>query len=175
MDPASNELLRRLRQQLILAQVRLMEIEDERDALATRLADAERLTAEAQTLADAKLAEVAHLEKIRADLQQQFEHLRHVQHLTNEALNETRAQLAARDTTLASAQQQLAHVEAERDSLRQQLSALEARLASTVRESDARLQRLTALESELGTLRASRSWRWTAWLRRLERRFSRNQ
>jgi len=173
MDPASNELLRRLRQQLILAQVRLMEIEDERDALATRLSAAERLTAEAQTLADAKLEEAAHLEQVRATQQQQFEHLRHMQHLTNEALNETRAQLAARDATLASAQQQLAQAEAALLSVRQQVASLETRLASATRDANIHEQHLTALESELRALRASRSWRWTGWLRRLESWFGR--
>src|SRR5687768_15134005 len=82
-----------LRQQLILAQVRIMELEDTRDELGPQLAGAEKLLAAAQTLADAKLAESAHLATVLAGVQAQCDHLRHVQHVTNEALNEARRQL----------------------------------------------------------------------------------
>src|SRR5207244_4113651 len=49
--PAPTDLLALLRQQLLLAQVRLMELEDERDELAPRLAEADALLAAAQSLA----------------------------------------------------------------------------------------------------------------------------
>jgi hypothetical protein len=55
MTPAPSEtaeLIIRLRQQLILAQVRIMELEDEHDRLAPRLAEIEGLLAAAQRLAE---------------------------------------------------------------------------------------------------------------------------
>ena len=91
-DPqAPADLLALLRQQLLLAQVRIMELEDERDELAPRLAETSALLAAAQSLAEAKVGEATHLEKVRADLQAQFDHLRHTQHVTNEALTAARA------------------------------------------------------------------------------------
>jgi len=56
------------------------------------------LLAAAQTLADQKSGESAHLTQTLADLQAQYEHMRHMQHVTNEALNETRRQLAETET-----------------------------------------------------------------------------
>ena len=178
-DPqAPADLLALLRQQLLLAQVRLMELEDERDVLAPRLAETSALLAAAQTLAEQKVAEAAHLEKIRAGLQAEFDHLRHVQHETNEALNATRAeaaQLAARRTELLAEVEQL-HVltrqlaEAEQGH-RQQAAQLGSELATSRTESADRLARIQQLDAEQRTLKASRSWRWTAWLRALERLF----
>ena len=66
-DPA--EILLRVRQQLILAQVRIMELEDAQEESRSQLADNERLVDAAQSLADQKLDEAAHAEKTRADLQ----------------------------------------------------------------------------------------------------------
>ena len=127
-----SDLVLRLRQQLILAQVRIMELEDARDTLAPRLAELENLLRGAQSLADRKLEETAHLEKILAETRQQFGQLRQLQQQMDAALVEARAALA---------------------------------------EATAKLNRshetITRLESELGTLKSSRSWRWTAWLRRL--------
>src|SRR6478736_3812613 len=178
-DPqAPADLLALLRQQLLLAQVRLMELEDERDELSPRLAETSALLAAAQTLAEQKVAEAAHLEKIRAGLQAEFDHLRHVQHETNEALNATRAgaaQLAPRRTELLAEVEQL-HVltrqlaEAEQGH-RQQAAQLGSELAASRTESTDRLARIQQLDAEQRTLKASRSWRWTAWLRALERLF----
>lgn len=129
-DPA--EIPQRVRQQLILAQVRIMELEDARDAATGRLAEIERLLRTAQALADQKLDEAAHAEKVRADLQVQFDHLRQLQTATTAILEATRAQLE--ETIAGAAAQQLRGAE---------------------------------LETELRRLKASRSWRWTAWLRAL--------
>ncbi len=129
-DPA--EIPQRVRQQLILAQVRIMELEDARDAAADRLAEIERLLRTAQALADQKLDEAAQAEKVRADLQVQFDHLRQLQTATTVILETTRAQLE--ETFASAAAQQL---------------------------------RIAELESELRKVKASRSWRWTAWLRAL--------
>ncbi|MDI1318910.1 MAG: hypothetical protein PSW75_01785, partial [bacterium] len=82
MKPDSQEpadLLNLLRQQLILAQVRIMELEDERDGLTPRLAELTQLLAAAQTLADRKLDEAAHLEKVLTDTRAHSEHLQALQ------------------------------------------------------------------------------------------------
>src|SRR6187549_1001997 len=103
-DPqAPSDLLALLRQQLLLAQVRIMELEDERDELAPRVAETSALLAAAQTLAEQKSDSAEHAEKVRAALQAEFNHLRHVQHLEHEALNTARADAArhlARNTEL---------------------------------------------------------------------------
>ena len=179
-----------LRQQLILSQVRIMELEDERDQLAPRLEAVEKLLAAAQTLADQKTDEAGHLEKVRANLQAQFEHLRHMQHVTNEALNATRQQLTVAEQAVAAgelvhagllieighANQQLAASQIKCDGLQLQLSttndqltALDKQLRTNWTEAAAKHQRLEQLDSEQSAMKSSRSWRWTAWLRSLER------
>ena len=230
------ELLHRVRQQLILSQVRIMELEDERDELGPRLAATATLLTAAQTLADQKIEEASHLEtvrvkieKFRAELQENHDYLRHMQHVTNEALNATRGQLASAEAALAAsrsqadtqrqqitelqsqltaaqgsaeeltskftqASAQLTTSEATAGELRRQLSENGTRLASrefdlshnqaalaelqnqfaqlrtaTTTERLAREQRLAQLDQETRGLQASRSWRWTAWLRALER------
>lgn len=193
MEPAPNHRpadFNLLRQQLILSQVRIMELEDARDELAPKLAGVEKLLAAAQTLADQKTDEAAHLAGLRADLQTQYEHMRHMQHVTNEALNATRLQLAAAEQTVAAdrlihqgllveighANEQLATSQGKCDALvRQlaqasdQLAALNEQLRMGVAEAAAKQQRIGQLDAELDALKASRSWRWTAWLRSLER------
>jgi len=173
MQPEPAELIQRLRQQLILAQVRLMELEDERDEAAPQLTQAERLLGEAQALADGKADEAAHLERVRADLQAQYEHMRHMQHVTNEALESTRAQLAA-------AQAAGSEVEASREGLllqlgraQEELLGLEHALQRSREEAEARARRIDELDAEQRAMKASRSWRWTAWLRSLERALGR--
>ena len=110
MKPVPSEpsdLVNRLRQQLILAQVRIMELEDARDSLTPRLAELERLLQAAQTLADQKIDEAAHLGKVLVDLQAHCDHLRHSQQLASQELASTRAALteaaargAQRDETI---------------------------------------------------------------------------
>lgn len=189
MTPAPSEpvaLINRLRQQLILAQVRVMEIEDERDALAPRLTETSRLLADAQQLADAKLAEAAHLEKVRTDLQAQYEHMRHMQHVTHLELERVRQEVSSLQTELGGAaarlrqeqqlsadcQARLAQATGHAASLEARLSDLHRQLADTQEESARRHERLTQLDAEVRALKASRSWRWTAWLRTLERTFA---
>ena len=176
-DPAEPaDRLNLLRQQLILAQVRIMELEDARDEQAPRLAELEQLLASAQSLADRKLDEAAHLEQVRSGLQAQYEHLRHMQHVTNEALHASRAEaaaLTAREQLLLSEVENLHTLTRQlAESGRQQLvrlATLEAGLRSTQAESIARQERIVQLDTEQRALKASRSWRWTAWLRSLER------
>lgn len=168
-----------LRQQLILAQVRIMELEDVRDELAPKLADTEALLTSAQTLADKKSEESAHLSKTLAELQTQHDYLRHMQHVTNEALNDTRRQLNDTNSLLLAAQQRSTLLQREVVALTDQAGQLTAALKRTQRELDeensiatARLIRINELETDLRALKGSRSWRWTSWLRSLEEYFA---
>ncbi|MEO5993722.1 MAG: hypothetical protein ABIP92_09265 [Arthrobacter sp.] len=158
-----------MRQQVILAQVRIMELEDARDETGARLADSNQLLKSAQTLADQKLDEAAHTEKTRVDLQAQFEHLRHVQHVTHQALESTRIQLNTAERALILANQLTAGLADQLRQLQDTLHQLEARLADANAATAAREQRIAQLDAELRALKSSRSWRWTAWLRSLER------
>jgi len=135
MKPASPEpadLVPRLRQQLILAQVRIMELEDVRETLAPRLAELEKLLAQAQTLADLKTEEAAHLTRVLTDTQAHAAHLHEMGLKLAADLSAVVAKLEQRETRIT-------------------------QLEATVRE----------LESGLATIKSSRSWRWTAWLRTL--------
>lgn len=165
-----------LRQQLILAQVRIMELEDRADELAPRLLETEALLASAQALAARQTEEATHLERIRGELQAQYDHLRHMQHVTNEALNAARAEAASqleRASQLLSetaALHQLTGELAAADRAKgRQLEQLSADLAALREESGKRLARIQELDAERKAMKASRSWRWTAWLRSLER------
>lgn len=155
--PETAELIHRVRQQLILAQVRIMELEDVRAELAAKLGDTEKLLTAAQTLADQKVDEAGHLAKVHTGLQAQYEHLRHMQHVTNEALNDTRQQLAG------TADQAVL--------LTKNISQLSLEVAEANSTAAARLARLNELDAEVRAMKASRSWRWTSWLRSLERTF----
>ena len=123
-----SDLVIRLRQQLILAQVRIMELEDARDGLAPRLAELEQLLKTVQNLADQKLDEAAHLEKVLADLQAHCDRLQ-----------QAGVELA---TTRAALVDAMARVTQRDEAVRQ-------------------------IETELKSVKSSRSWRWTAWLRSL--------
>jgi chromosome segregation ATPase len=144
-----------LRRQLILAQIQLMELEDARDDLASRLAASHDLLAQAQEIADRALAESDRaaaerrgLEADRSALQASVDAL----HAALAAAGQREAALAAR---LAEQGAQLAaHDQARRDA-----EAIAA----------ARATRLAALEAERQTMKSSRSWRYTAPLRSLER------
>ena len=175
LDPAA--LVHRMRQQLILVQVRIMELEDARDEAGARLAECQELLRAAQTLADGKLDEATHLEKVRADLQAQYDHLRHVQHVTNEALNAARHELADAGEALATERQNSAALESRLSQVNEARRRLEEmhhdatrRLHEAAAVLAAREQRLAELDAEIRTMKTSRSWRWTAWLRALERR-----
>jgi hypothetical protein len=176
-DPAAPaDQLNLLRQQLILAQVRIMELEDVRDEMAPRLMELEKLLAAAQDLADQKIGEAAHLEKVRSDLQAQFEHMRHMQHVTNEALTAVRAEVtagAAREANLLGEVENLHILTGQQaEGSRQQrarVSTLATELETAQGESNTRLERINQLDAEQRAMKGSRSWRWTAWLRSLER------
>ena len=139
-DPAAPaDQLNLLRQQLILAQVRIMELEDTRDSLSPRLEEMAQLLQQAQALADRKTDEAAHLEDVLVETRLQVEQLQALQHHL--------------------AQEAAAHGKA----MTEAMAALAART-----ETINRLQNeLNNLRSELNHLHSSRSWRWTAWLRSL--------
>lgn len=164
-DPAG--ILHRVRQQLILAQVRIMELEDARDEAGAKLSETGKLLQAAQALTDQKLDEAAHSEKTRADLQAQFEHLRHVQHVTNEALESARRQLAVAEQALTHETQLSADLAAQLRQLQETQQKLEAQLRETIATNAVRQQRIEQLDAEIRDIKASRSWRWTAWLRAL--------
>ena len=113
-DPA--EILLRVRQQLILAQVRIMELEDARDDIATKLDASSQLLKAAQLLADQKVDEAAHGEKVRADLQKQTDGLKQVQRTTQDALDAERVRL--RETVASAAAHQLRETQLEAELLR---------------------------------------------------------
>jgi len=175
-------MLNLLRQQLILAQVRIMELEDVRDEIAPKLADTEKLLSAARMIADQKSEEAGHLAKTLSDLQAQHEHLRHMQHVTNEALNETRRQVGEITRQLSATQQRNSQLQRESVALSDQVNQLNSTLQKVNRELDeensiatARLIRINELDSELRALKASRSWQWTRWLRAIEKYFSARQ
>ena len=178
-DPqALADLLALLRQQLLLAQVRIMELEDERDELAPRLAETSALLSAAQSLADAKVDEAAHLERVRTDLQAQFEHLRHAQHVTHEALTAARNEIATLTAGTEALRQQdllsrdaIDRLQTAAGALQETLVRTGQQLAESERISAERATRLQQLDAELRALKSSRSWRWTAWLRTIERLF----
>jgi len=132
--PETAELILRLRQQLILAQVRVMELEDERDQLAPRLAEIQGLLAAAQQLADDKAAEAAHLGQVVADTQAHAARLQGIFEQTSTELATVSARLAQTESGSAAAR-------------------------------DAAEKSIAALRAEITAMKASRSWRWTAWLR----------
>jgi len=164
-----------LRQQVILAQVRIMELEDVRDELQPQLATLEKLLGAAQLLVDQKSDEAAHLEKMRIDLQAQYEHMRHMQHITQVALTaatEREAQLHAETETL---QAENRHLSATGQEYLSNLTTRETQLEAAQTEITGALERIRQLDAEKRALKASRSWRWTAWLRSVERRLGIHQ
>ena len=148
---STTELQNRLRQQLILAQVRIMELEDERDTLAPKVQELTGLLQAAQALADQKLDESAHLAKVLADTQA---HAVRLQALVEEV---QQAHAAARQT-IAAAQARMAQNEAD--------------LADLRVAADAQAARSAAFEANIAALKRTRSWRWTAWLRAIGRMFA---
>jgi len=170
-QPADQNAL--LRQQLILAQVRIMELEDASDALTPRLATLEQLLSECQALADQKINEVTHLNRVRHDLQAQFEHLRHMQHVTNEALEETRKRLADCEKDLQSGKQIQSDLLIQLGHANNQLQDTSIQLHQARAEMSRQHARIAQLDAERTAMKTSRSWRWTAWLRSIERAFPR--
>jgi hypothetical protein len=125
-----------LRKQLILAQVQIMELEDLRDELHTRLAATHALR----------------IESAQRELQEECTRLR-------TSLREAREQSVGLVAHLNQAQESLA----ERDRTLGDIHGVLATLRN----------RIEQLEAERLAMKASRSWRWTAPLRSIERLFLR--
>lgn len=148
MKPATTEtadIVPHLRQQLILAQVRIMELEDTRDELTSRLARIDRTLTEMQSIVQDRIAERELLASQRLDL----------------------------ETKLGVARQHLDDSTASLLQSRARQSELQNTLAQMEQVSVGRQRRVGELEMLLRTLKNSRSWRWTAPLRSLERLFRR--
>ena len=128
-----------LRQQLILAQVRIMELEDTRDSLIPRLTELDQLLQLAQSLADQKINETVYLEKTLAELRAHCDQLLQNQRLSNQGAT----------TKRPSETESLAEATKHDETI--------SRLESSLKE----------LDRELRTVKSSRCWRWTAWLREL--------
>ena len=141
-----------LRQQLILAQIQLMELEDLRDSLQTKLAAAHTLLDQSRLLADNTLQAQDRTESARRELAEESTKLR-------ASLRQAREQevgLAARFTQAQAAL-------ADRDRTLHDIHAVLATLRS----------RIEQLEAERLALKTSLSWRYTAPLRALQRLFHR--
>ena len=145
-DPT--ELHQRLRQQLILAQVRIMELEDARDELAPKLVEAEKMQRAAQLLADQKVSLARNADAIVADYT---------------------ARLAAAEQHAALLQRELGNATNLLQQQRSEFAALEKRIAAATSAGSSAKARVSDLEAEMHSLKSTRSWRWTAWLRSLER------
>lgn len=148
MKPAPMEtadIAQTFRQQLILAQVRIMELEDARDELASRLAQVDQTLTEMQSMIQTRISERDRLTAQNSELEAQ--------------LSSARLQLAELDHSLQRSQ-------ARESELRKTLAQNEATSAE-------RQACINKQEVQLHALRISRSWRWTAPLRSLERLFRR--
>ncbi len=172
------QLITQLRQQLILAQVRILELEDIRDEVAPKLKETEALLGEAQVLVENKVQEATHLTQVRSDLQKQYEHLQHVQHVTNTALEEARDSLTTKANQIESLDQEveqqqarIVRLQADTNTKLERIAKLESELAASHEQTIKHIARIEELDREQRDMKASRSWRWTAWIRSIERRF----
>jgi len=196
-DKKPDPLTTRLREQLLLSQARIMELEDARDVLAQHLADERGLVSAAQSLADGALDKFTHLEKVHSVLEEEFRHMRHMQHVTNEALEDTRsrfkdaneqvasmttridalvamqdlqkaeltderAKVSRLDTELAAAQRSLHLAEI-------RVAELDAQISELSKAANERESRISDLAAERRAMIDSRSWRWSAPVRAIER------
>lgn len=134
-----------LRRQLILAQIQILTLEDEVEALRGRLAGSEDDAKELQRLLDARLEAEAVERRLRAELEQR---------------------VAALEAQRQAAEQ---HGRAAEERRRECAAALERSEAVAAAERKKREDS----EAELHHIRSSRSWRWTAPLRAFTERTKR--
>jgi hypothetical protein len=139
-----------LQKQLILSQVQILELEDVRDELQAKIADRTKILTELQTLADHALREAGEARYAESTAQEALGSVREESHQ-----RQLRIELLQREAELA------AH----------QLHEIQNSLNSTKAASAAQGARIETLDAELRRLKASRSWRWTAPVRSLERLF----
>lgn len=158
-----------LRQQVILSQVRIMELEDTCTELAARRDELSRLLSGAQSLADQGLAEITHLRENQTELQSQLDHGRHLLHVSNAALEKTRQELTSVQEALALAEKTLAQRLRQIEQSAAECANLHLQLQQAHAQATQLSQRIAELDAERRAMRSSRSWRWTAWLRSIER------
>ena len=147
MNPASSEpaeFLHRLRQQLILAQARIMELEDARDELAPKLIEAEKMQRAAQQLADQKVDLARNVDNLVADFT---------------------ARLSTAEQRAAQLQRELSEATKLLQQQKAAFAALEKNIADTTAANSVANARIAELDAELRAMKASRRWRWTTWLR----------
>lgn len=177
-DPA--ELLQRVRRQLILAQVRILELEDIRDDRATRAKELDQLLTSLQAKADLAASDLDHLKGVHEEGLRYRDHLQHLLHLSTQEVATMQARINTVNAALESAAARETELRAQIAKLGTQVAELVARIATLEREraefaatSAARLERINQLDAELRAMKASPSWRWTKWLRGLDRLFRR--
>lgn len=156
------EFVDRLRRELILAQTQILELGDMRDELQTRLAATSRLLAQAEQIANQALLE---RDQTGAALQSALE-AREKLAATAEALHSA---IAEAKQQLGEAQRREAMLGDEKDRLTASEAKLSHDLDRQVQATANAEQHCAELESEKRAILASRSWRWTAPLRAIER------
>lgn len=177
-----------LQRELVLAQVRILELEDIRDDAKTKITELDRILSELQAKADQALGDFDHLKGAHAELLAHRDHLQHLLHVSEKALQEVRAEAQRLESELAAAGKREINLNAQISSLEKhsaELAAQIARLEERGRDLDRqlaelsavaaiRLDRLNQLDNEIRAMKASRSWRWTKPLRSVERFFRRS-
>lgn len=158
-----------LRQQVILSQVRIMELEDTCTELTARRDELNRLLAGVQSLADEELAEITHLRKIQTELQAEVDHGRHLLHVSNAGWEQTRQELASVQHALKQAEQALVQRLRQIEQGAAESADLHRQLQQAHAQASLLSQRIAELAAERRAMKLSRSWRWTAWLRSIER------
>jgi chromosome segregation ATPase len=182
-EPSNATAIADLQRQLVLAQVRILELEDLRDDAATRIKQLDALLADLQGKANQALADHDHLQGAHRDLLAHRDHVQHLLHVANQNLAEAHAQAARLTADLAAAASRedtlrgtVARLEGQVADLDARLQQAEARgrdLDHRIEELNSvarmRLERIHQLDAELRAMKASRSWRWTKPLRAVER------
>ncbi len=186
-EPPSATTITDLQRQLVMAQVRILELEDIRDDAATRIKELDTVLADLQAKANQALGDFDHLQGAHRELLAHRDHLQHLLHLSHQALEESRGQAQRLAAELTEATKRESGLREHTAGLERQAAELHARikqgeeragdLARQVQELDAlartRLERINQLDAELRVMKGSRSWRWTKPLRAIERFFRR--
>lgn len=139
-----------LQKQLILSQVQILELEDLRDELQAAINHRTKVFSELQTIADGALLE--------------SQESRQVATRSQETLDRAQAENAG-------LRRQIETLQRAEAGIAEQLAASRRQLADAQALAAAHASRIETLDAELRHLKASRSWRWSAPLRSLERIF----
>lgn len=187
-EPPNATSITELQRQLVMAQVRILELEDIRDDAQTRIAELDRLLADLQGKANQAFGDFDHLQGVHREMLAHRDHLQHLLHLSNQALDEARAhgqrlgaELEAAGRRESGLRENIAALEQQAAALRERIAQLENHARELERQlqethvlAATRLDRINQLDAEIRAMKASRSWRWTAPLRSIERFLRRN-